>query len=82
MRVAGRTRVLLVERRPVLTPEIRDALGAERSFDLLARVGSAAEATRLAREQPPDLVIARKQSCMPTATGGSGSTLLALPARE
>jgi DNA-binding NarL/FixJ family response regulator len=50
-------RLLVVERQPVLTPEIRDALSDDLSFDLLARVGSAVEATRLVREQPPDLVI-------------------------
>jgi DNA-binding NarL/FixJ family response regulator len=50
-------RLLVVERQPVLTAEIRDALSDDLSFDLLARVGSAVEATRLVREQRPDLVI-------------------------
>jgi DNA-binding NarL/FixJ family response regulator len=57
MHASAPTRLLIVERNPVLTPEIRDALGDDRSFDLLARVGTAVEATRLVRDQPPDVVI-------------------------
>jgi DNA-binding NarL/FixJ family response regulator len=50
-------RLLIVERQPVLTPEIRYALGDDQSFDLVGWVGSAVEATRLVRERPPDLVL-------------------------
>jgi DNA-binding NarL/FixJ family response regulator len=52
-------RLLIVERQPVLTPEIRYALGDDRSFDLVGWVGSAVEATRLVREadRGPDVVV-------------------------
>ena len=57
MHATSPIRLLVVERQPVLTPEIRDALDRHASFDLLARVGSAVEATRLVRELPADVVI-------------------------
>jgi DNA-binding NarL/FixJ family response regulator len=52
-------RLLIVERQPVLTPEIRYALGDDRSFDLVGWVGSAVEATRLVRDadKAPDVVL-------------------------
>src|SRR5437763_8291878 len=51
------TRVLIVERQPVVTPEVRARLGREPGFALVGRVGSAVEATRLARDQPLDMVL-------------------------
>ena len=57
MNVRAPIRLLIVERQPVLTPEIRYALGDDQSFDLVAWVGSAVEATRLARDRAPDLVL-------------------------
>jgi len=50
-------RLLIVERQPVVTPEVRARLGREPSFAVLGRVSSAVEATRLVREQPVDLVL-------------------------
>ncbi|MDQ3811334.1 MAG: response regulator transcription factor [Chloroflexota bacterium] len=50
-------RVLIVEHQAVLTPEVRTRLGREPGLALVGRVGSAVEATRLAREQPLDLVL-------------------------
>jgi DNA-binding NarL/FixJ family response regulator len=52
-------RLLIVERQPALTPEIRYALGDDRSFDVVGWVGSAVEATRLVREadKAPDVVV-------------------------
>jgi DNA-binding NarL/FixJ family response regulator len=62
MHAPAPTRLLIVEHNAVLTPEIRDALGTDRSFELVARVGSAVQATRLVRdgedEKPrPDLLL-------------------------
>jgi DNA-binding NarL/FixJ family response regulator len=50
-------RLLIVERQPVVTPEVRARLGREPSFALVGRVASAMEATRLARDQPIDMVL-------------------------
>jgi DNA-binding NarL/FixJ family response regulator len=50
-------RVLIVERQPVVTPEVRARLGREPGFAVVGRVGSAIEATRLARDQPLDMVL-------------------------
>jgi DNA-binding NarL/FixJ family response regulator len=52
-------RLLIVERQPVLTPDIRYALGDDGSFDLVGWVGSAVEATRLVRDgaRAPDVVL-------------------------
>jgi DNA-binding NarL/FixJ family response regulator len=59
MNARAPTRLLIVERQPVLTPEIRYALGDDRSFDLVGWVGSAVEATRLVRDadKAPDVVL-------------------------
>ena len=59
MNVRAPIRLLIVERQPVLTPEIRYALGDHRSFDLVGWVGSAVEATRLVRDadKAPDVVV-------------------------
>lgn len=51
------TRLLIVERQPVVTPEVRARLGRDPYFALVGRVSSAVEATRLARDQPLDMVI-------------------------
>lgn len=51
------SRVLIVERQPALTPEVRARLGREQQFAIVGRVGSAVEATRLVREQPVDMVL-------------------------
>src|SRR5438309_9980660 len=50
-------RLLIVERQPVVTPEVRARLGREPGFALAGRVGSAVEATRLSRDQPLDMVL-------------------------
>src|SRR5947209_20531620 len=50
-------RLLIVERRPVVTPEVRARLGREPGFAVVGRVGSAVEATRLVRDQPLDMVL-------------------------
>jgi DNA-binding NarL/FixJ family response regulator len=50
-------RLLIVERQPVVTPEIRTRLGREPGFAVVGRVGSAVEATRLVRDQPLDMVL-------------------------
>src|SRR2546425_5883690 len=50
-------RLLIVERQPVVTPEVRARLGREPTFALVGRVGSAVEATRLIRDQPLDMVL-------------------------
>jgi DNA-binding NarL/FixJ family response regulator len=51
------SRVLIVERQPVLTPEVRARLAREPALAIVGRVGSAVEATRLVREQPVDAVL-------------------------
>src|SRR5205807_9302134 len=45
-------RLLIVERQPVVTPEVRARIGREASFAVVGRVGSAVEATRMLRDQP------------------------------
>src|SRR5256886_16706446 len=50
-------RLLIVERQPVVTPEVRTRLGREPGFAMVGRVGSAVEATRLIRDQPLDMVL-------------------------
>jgi DNA-binding NarL/FixJ family response regulator len=50
-------RLLIVERQPVVTPEVRTRLGREPGFSVVGRVGSAVEATRLVRDQPVELVL-------------------------
>jgi DNA-binding NarL/FixJ family response regulator len=51
------SRLLIVERQPVVTPEVRLRLGREPGFAIVGRVGSAIEATRLIRDQPVDMVL-------------------------
>ena len=51
------SRLLIVERQPVITPEVRARVSREPSLAVVGRVGSAVEATRLVREQPVDLVV-------------------------
>jgi DNA-binding NarL/FixJ family response regulator len=50
-------RLLIVERQPVVTPEVRARLGREPGFAVVGRVGSAVEATRMARDQPLGMVL-------------------------
>lgn len=50
-------RLLIVERQPVVTPEVRTRIGREPGFAVVGRVASAVEATRLVRDQPVDLVL-------------------------
>jgi DNA-binding NarL/FixJ family response regulator len=50
-------RLLIVERQPVVTPEVRTRLGRAPGFAVVGRVGSAVEATRLLRDQPLDMVL-------------------------
>jgi len=50
-------RLLIVERQPVVTPEVRARLGREPGFAMVGRVGSAVEATRFGRDQPLDMVL-------------------------
>src|SRR3979409_290237 len=51
------TRLLIVERQPVVTPEVRTRLGREPGFAMVGRVASAVEATRLMRDQPLNMVL-------------------------
>src|SRR5437773_12323932 len=50
-------RLLIVERQPVVTPEVRARIGREASFAVVGKVGSAVEATRLMRDQPLNMVL-------------------------
>src|SRR5438128_4892018 len=50
-------RLLIVERHPVVTPEVRTRLSREPTFALVGRVSSAVEATRFIRDQPLDMVL-------------------------
>jgi DNA-binding NarL/FixJ family response regulator len=50
-------RLLIVERQPVVTPEVRTRLGREPGFAVVGRVSSAVEATRFMRDQPLDMVL-------------------------
>lgn len=50
-------RLLIVERQPVVTPEVRNRLGREPGFAIVGRVSSAVEATRFIRDQPLDMVL-------------------------
>jgi DNA-binding NarL/FixJ family response regulator len=50
-------RLLIVERQPVITPEVRARLAREPGFAVVGRVGSAVEATRFGRDQPLDMVV-------------------------
>ena len=57
MTSSGPLRLLIVERQPVVTPEVRQRLSREPGFVVVGRVGSAVEATRLLRDQPVDMVL-------------------------
>jgi DNA-binding NarL/FixJ family response regulator len=50
-------RLLIVERQPVVTPEVRARLTREPGIAVVGRVGSAVEATRFGRDQPLDMVL-------------------------
>lgn len=50
-------RLLIVERQPVVTPEVRSRLAREPGFAVVGRVGSAVEATRFGRDQALDMVL-------------------------
>jgi len=50
-------RLLIVERQPVVTPEVRARLAREPGFAIVGRVGSAVEATRFGRDQVLDMVL-------------------------
>src|ERR1051326_4530775 len=50
-------RLLIVERQPVVTPEVRSRLAREPGFAIVGRVGSAVEATRFGRDQALDMVL-------------------------
>ena len=50
-------RLLIVERQPVVTPEVRTRVGRDPGFAVVGRVGSAVEATRFVRDQPLDMVL-------------------------
>jgi DNA-binding NarL/FixJ family response regulator len=50
-------RLLIVERQPVVTPEVRTRLNREPGFAVVGRVGSAVEATRFERDQGLDMVL-------------------------
>ena len=51
------TRVLIVEWHPILSNDIRSTLARDATFEVLGDVTTAVEATRLARLQPPDLML-------------------------
>src|SRR5260370_24680343 len=53
----GPLRLLIVERQPVVTPEVRLRLGREPGFAVVGRVSSAVEATRFLRDQPLYIVL-------------------------
>jgi DNA-binding NarL/FixJ family response regulator len=53
----NQVRLLIVERQPVVTPEVRGRLGREPGFAVVGRVSSAVEATRLSRDQTLDVVL-------------------------
>ncbi len=57
MPASAPARLLIVERQPVITPEVRSRIGRESGFAIVGRVSSAVEATRMVRDQPVDLVI-------------------------
>jgi DNA-binding NarL/FixJ family response regulator len=48
---------LIVERQPVVTPEVRSRLAREPGFAVVGRVSSAVEATRFGRDQGLDMVL-------------------------
>jgi DNA-binding NarL/FixJ family response regulator len=50
-------RLLIVERQPVVTPEVRSRLAREPGFAVVGRVSSAVEATRFGRDQGLDMVL-------------------------
>jgi DNA-binding NarL/FixJ family response regulator len=50
-------RLLIVERQPVVTPEVRTRLTREPGFAVVGRVSSAVEATRFGRDQTLDMVL-------------------------
>src|SRR5579864_1158962 len=50
-------RLLIVERQPVVTPEVRARLAREPGFAVVGRVSSAVEATRFGRDQGLDMVL-------------------------
>src|SRR5579864_5493178 len=50
-------RLLIVERQPVVTPEVRARLAREPGFAVVGRVSSAVEATRFGRDQVLDMVL-------------------------
>jgi DNA-binding NarL/FixJ family response regulator len=50
-------RLLIVERQPVVTPEVRARLAREPGFAIVGRVSSAVEATRFVRDQALDMVL-------------------------
>ncbi|MBV8717102.1 MAG: response regulator transcription factor [Chloroflexi bacterium] len=50
-------RLLIVERQPVVTPEVRSRLVREPGFAVVGRVGSAVEASRFGRDQSLDMVL-------------------------
>jgi DNA-binding NarL/FixJ family response regulator len=50
-------RLLIVERQPVVIPEVRARLGREPGFAVVGRVASAMEATRFGRDQGLDMVL-------------------------
>jgi DNA-binding NarL/FixJ family response regulator len=54
---AAPVRVLIVERSPVLTREVRTAIAREATLQVTGHVASAVEATRLVRDQSVDLVL-------------------------
>src|SRR5258708_31421739 len=60
-------RLLIVERQPVVTPEVRARIGREASFAVVGRVGSAVEATRMLRDQPLDMVLVESTGPEPGA---------------
>src|SRR5579871_1194328 len=50
-------RLLIVERQPVVTQEVRNRLNREPGLAVVGRVSSAVEATRFVRDQPLDMVL-------------------------
>jgi DNA-binding NarL/FixJ family response regulator len=65
--VASVWRVLVVERQPILTPEIRNRLARDPELALVGRCDSAAEATRIVRDTPVDLVLVESTLAEPGA---------------
>src|SRR5258708_13955763 len=74
-------RLLIVDRQPVVTPEVRARLGREANFAVVGRVGSAVEATAMLRAPPMDMVLVESTLAHPGAVELGRSVRFARPKR-